>query len=185
MLQLFWAAGGPAWSWQSYVAGPLEHPLGAWAGSRAVGNRRGSSPGHPDSEKPVRELGRSIHSLAKLVLAFLGCRPFLGGWCCLVLLCGSVAPPKGKQACAGTAPVVVVFRQLLRPALLDGRQPQVCESVGRGGGWGRGCTGKHSFLIAGRPVSSLWHGEYSMGAHPFFSPLPNTGTDPALLPGSL
>ena len=66
----------------------------------------------------------------------------------MVLLCGSVAPPKGKQACAGRAPAVVGFRQLLRPALLDGRQPQVRESVGRGGGGGRGCTGKHSFLLA-------------------------------------
>ena len=29
-----------------------QHPLGAWAGSRAVGDPRGSSPGQPDSEKP-------------------------------------------------------------------------------------------------------------------------------------
>ena len=50
----------------------------------------------------------------------------------MVLLCGSVAPAKGKQACAGTAPVVVGFRQLFRPALLDGRQPQ------RRGWWGWG-----------------------------------------------
>ena len=35
----------------SYFTG-VGHPLGAWAGSRAVGNRRGSSPGQPDSEKP-------------------------------------------------------------------------------------------------------------------------------------
>ena len=103
----------------------------------------------------------------------------------MVLLCGSVAPPKGKQACAGTAPAVVGFRQLLRPALLDGRQPQVRESVGRGGGGGRGCTGKHSFQLASGPVSLLWRGGYSMGTHPFFSPLPSTGADQALLPGSL
>ena len=43
----------------------------------------------------------------------------------MVLLCGGAVPPKGKQACAGRAPAVVGFRQLLRPALLDGRQPQV------------------------------------------------------------
>ena len=36
-------------------------------------------------------------------------------------------------------------------------------------------TGKHSFLIAGGQVSSLWCGEYSMVAHPFSSTLPNTG----------
>ena len=73
-----------------------------------------------------------------------------------------------------TASVVVGFWQLLRPALRDGRQPQV-QHVSEGEGEGT-CTGKHSFLIAGRPMSWLWHGEYSMGAHPFFSPLPNTGT---------
>ena len=82
-------------------------------------------PGATRLRKTVGELGRSIHSLAKLVLALLGCRPFLGGWWYLVLLCRDVAPPKSKQACAGTAPAVVGFRQLLRPALLDGRQPQV------------------------------------------------------------
>ena len=49
------------------------------------------------------------------------------------------------------------------PAFPDGRQPHVgtCVRGGRGG-----CTGKHSFLIAGGPVSSLWHGEYSMGPNP-------------------
>ena len=36
-----------------------------------------------------------------------------------------VDPPKGKQAMAGTAPVALGFQQLLRPILLDGRQPQV------------------------------------------------------------
>ena len=35
----------------SYSAG-VGHPLGAWAGSRAVGNPRGSSLGQPVSEKP-------------------------------------------------------------------------------------------------------------------------------------
>ena len=46
----------------------------------------------------------------------------------------------------------------------------VCLGYGEGG-----CTGKHSFLIAGRQVSSLWCGEYSMVAHLSSSPLPNTG----------
>ena len=35
----------------SYSAG-VGHPLGAWVGSRATGNPRGSSPGQPDSERP-------------------------------------------------------------------------------------------------------------------------------------
>ena len=107
----------------SYFTG-VGHPLGAWAGAGLLEAQEAPPWGNP-TQKKLRELGRSIHSLAKLVLAFLGCRPFLGGWWCLVLLCGSVAPPKGKQACAGTAPAVVGFRQLLSPALLDGRQPQV------------------------------------------------------------
>ena len=29
-----------------------QHPLGSWAGSRALGGSRGSSPGQPDSERP-------------------------------------------------------------------------------------------------------------------------------------
>ena len=154
-----------------------------------------SSPGHCKPKRlfpraaqlgrTVRELDRSFHGLAKLVLVFLGCRPFPAGWRCLVLLCGGVAPPKGKQARAGTAPAVVGFQQLLRPASQMAGSPRPRESVGGGGGGGRGCTGKHSFLIASGPVSLLWHGEYSMGTHPFFSPLPNLGADSALLPGSL
>ena len=120
-----------------------------------------------------------MHSWAELVLAFLGCGPFPGSWQCWVLLFRGVAPPEGRQARAGKAPVVVIFLQMVRPALRDGRQPQVRCAHGVGG-----CTGKHSFLIAGGQVSSLWRGEYSMGAHLFFSPLPNTSADPAL-PGSL
>ena len=103
----------------------------------------------------------------------------------MVLLHGGVDPPKRKQSRAGTSPVVVGFWQLLRLALQDSRQPQVLCVHGGGEVGGRECTGKHSFLIASRPISLLWHGEYSTGTHPFFSPLPNTGTDPALLPGSL
>ena len=43
----------------------------------------------------------------------------------MVLLHRGVAPPKGKQARAGTALAVVSFWQLLRPALPDGRQPHI------------------------------------------------------------
>ena len=49
----------------SYFTG-VGHPLGAWAGSRAVGDLRGSSPGQPNSEKPSDS--------ARLVAAFLCCR---------------------------------------------------------------------------------------------------------------
>ena len=55
--------------------------------------------------------------------------------------------------------------------------PRFGESVGGGGGGGRECTGKHSFLLASGPVSLLWRGGYSMGTHPFFSPLPSMGAD--------
>lgn len=48
----------------------------------------------------------------------------------------------------------------------------VCIRGGRGRGWGAECTGKHSFLIASRPVSSLWRGEYYMGATPSSLPSP-------------
>lgn len=160
----------------------VQHPPRSGLASWSTVNPRGSSPWQPDLEGLSKNVGRSFHSPAKLVLAFLGFRPFPGGWRCLVLLRQGVAPPKDKQATVGTAPAVGGFQQLLRPALLDGRWPQihcVCK------GWQGGCTGMHSFLIAGGPVSSVWHGKYSLGAHPFFSPLPSTGADPALLPGSL
>ena len=41
----------------SYFTG-VGHPLGAWEGSRAVGNPRGSSPGQPDSERPSEIFSR-------------------------------------------------------------------------------------------------------------------------------
>ena len=97
----------------------------------------------------------------------------------MVLLRRGVAPPEGKQTRAGKAPVVVGFQQFLRPALLDGRQTQVWHMCVRVRGRGV-CTEKHSFLIAGGPVSLLWCGEYS----PFFSPLPNTGTFFSPLPNT-
>ena len=151
-----------------------QHPPRAGAASWVTENPRGSSPGQPVLEGLSEKGGRSFHSLAKLVLAFLGCRPFARGWQCWVLLCGGVASPEGKQARAGKAPAVVGFQHILRPALQDGRQPQAWQE--REGEEEGVCTGKHSFLMAGVPVSSLRHGEYSTVAYPFFSPVPNTGT---------
>ena len=52
----------------SYSVG-VGHPLGALAGSRAVGNPRGSSPGQPDSEKPSEifsQLGQACCSFSGL-----------------------------------------------------------------------------------------------------------------------
>ena len=65
-----------------------------------------------------------------------------------MLLRGVVAPPEGRQARAGKAPVVVSFLQMVRPALQDGRQPQIwckCMRV-RVQGRGRGdALGKIAF----------------------------------------
>ena len=41
----------------NYFTG-VGHPLGAWAGSRDVGDPRGSSPGQPDSERPSEIFSR-------------------------------------------------------------------------------------------------------------------------------
>ena len=52
----------------SYFMG-VGHPLGAWAGSRATGNPRGSSPGQPNSEKPSEifsQLGQACCSFSGL-----------------------------------------------------------------------------------------------------------------------
>jgi len=101
----------------------VQHPPMAGASSWAIANPRGFSPGHSNSERLSENVGRFFHSPAMLALAFLGCRPFPGGRMYLVLLCGCVAPPKGKQARAVTAPAVVGFQQLLRPALPDQAAP--------------------------------------------------------------
>ena len=92
----------------SYSVG-VQYPLRAGAASWAAANPRGSSPGQPDLEGLSENVGRSFHGLAMLVLAFLGSSPFPGCWRCLVLLCGGVAPLKGKQVRAGIDPVVVGF----------------------------------------------------------------------------
>ena len=52
----------------SYSTG-VGHPLGAWAGGRATGNPRGSSPGQADSEKPSEifsRLGQACCSFSRL-----------------------------------------------------------------------------------------------------------------------
>ena len=52
----------------------VQHPLGAGAAIWVTENPRGSSLGQPNSEGWPENVGRSFHSLAKLVAAFLGCR---------------------------------------------------------------------------------------------------------------
>ena len=52
----------------SYFTG-VGHPLGAWVGSRAVGDPRGSSPGQPNTEKPSEifsQLGQACCSFSGL-----------------------------------------------------------------------------------------------------------------------
>ena len=50
----------------------VQHPLGAGAAIWVTENLRGSSLGQPNSEGRPENVGRSFHSLAKLVAAFLG-----------------------------------------------------------------------------------------------------------------
>ena len=51
----------------------VQHPLGAGAAIWVTENPGGSSLGQPNSEGRPENVGRSFHSLAKLVVAFLGC----------------------------------------------------------------------------------------------------------------
>ena len=52
----------------------VHHPHGAEAAIWVTENLRGSSLGQPNSEGRPENVGRSFHSPAKLVVAFLGCR---------------------------------------------------------------------------------------------------------------
>ena len=52
----------------------VQHPLGAGAAIWVTENPGGSSLGQPNSEGLSENVGRSFHSLAKLVVAFLGRR---------------------------------------------------------------------------------------------------------------
>ena len=52
----------------------VQHPLGTGAVIWVTENLRGSSLGQPNSEGQPENVGRSFHSLAELVAAFLGCR---------------------------------------------------------------------------------------------------------------
>ena len=70
----------------------VQHAPRAVEASWATVNSRGSSPGQLASEGLSKNVRRSFHGLAKLVLAFLNCRPFTGGWQCLVLLCEGIVP---------------------------------------------------------------------------------------------
>ena len=52
----------------------VQHPLRAGAAIWVTENLRGSSLGQPNSEGWPENVGQSFHSLAKLVVAFLGSR---------------------------------------------------------------------------------------------------------------
>ena len=75
----------------------VQHPLGAGAAIWVTENLRGSSLGQPNSEGWPENVGRSFHSLAKLVVAFLGCK---GSCRELVVLCSCstrVRHPQGLE----------------------------------------------------------------------------------------
>ena len=71
----------------------VQHP--PWAGEAIwfTENPNGSSPGHPDSEGLSENVGRSLHSPAKLVVAFLGCRGSSRGLVVLSSYFTGVGPP--------------------------------------------------------------------------------------------
>ena len=72
----------------------VHHPLGARAAIWVTENLRGSSLGQPNSEGWPENIGRSVHSLAKLVVAFLCCSRSCRVGSPLQLFCKSVAPPE-------------------------------------------------------------------------------------------
>ena len=111
-------------------------------------------------------LGRACPTL-------LGHRALPGAGGAGQLLRGSVAPPEGGQARLGKAPEVVGFPRVVRPALQDGRQPQVRHTCWVGE-WG--CTERHCSLLAGKQACLLGCKEYSIADRPSSSRLPNTGT---------
>ena len=113
----------------------VQHPPSAGAASWATENPRGSSPGQQGLAGSHSNRGRFAR-LGRACASFSGLWAFSRGWWCWVLLCGGLAPPEGRQVGAGKAPAVVGFLQMVRPALWDGRQPQVWCTVHRVAGGG-------------------------------------------------
>ena len=76
----------------------VQHPLGAGAAIWVTENPRGSSLRQPNSEGWSENVGRSFHSLAKLVAAFLGCRGSSRGLVVLSSYSVGVGHPLGAWA---------------------------------------------------------------------------------------
>ena len=118
----------------------VQHPQG-WELPAGPLRTQGALPQGSRDWQDHTTMEADLHGQAELVLACLGCGPFIRGWRCWVVLCGGVAPPERRQARAGKAPAVVGFLQMVRPALQDGRQPQVRRCAqGRGRGDALGST---------------------------------------------
>ena len=141
----------------------VQHPLSVGATSWAAENPRGSSLGQPELAGLPHNGSRFCTDGQSLLYGFWAVGALAGGWQCWVLLRRGIAPPEGKQARAGKAPVVVSFLQMVRPALWDGRQPQVQRRHAQG-------------VFYGGPPLLLCPPQHWRLVSP---------TDPALLPGSL
>ena len=110
---------------------------------------------------------------ARACSGFSGLRSFSRGLVVLGAAPWSCSPSRGQvgqgreSPCGGQLPTNGVASPPGWQAVSD---PAHEHGVREGG-----YTGKHSFLMAGGQVSSLWCVEYSMTAHSFSSTLPNTG----------
>ena len=76
----------------------VHHPLGAGAALWVTENLRGSSLGQPDSEGRPEGVGGSLGGLAKLVVAFLGCRGSSRGLVVLSSYSAGMGLPLGTWA---------------------------------------------------------------------------------------
>ena len=98
-----------------------------------------------------------------------------------------VAPPEGRQARERKAPTVVSFLKMVRPALWDGRPPQVRHANGIGGG-GMQWEAQLSDSWQASELTVVW-GVFCGGSPLLLSPPQHwhlvSPADPALLPGSL
>ena len=175
--------------WQCWSAVPWEcsTPQG-WEKPAEPLRTQGALPQGSRDWQDHTTMKADLNSQAEPVLVFLGCRPFPRGWQCWMLLCGGVAPPEGRQARAGKASAVVGFLKMVRPALRDGRQPQV-QSVHTGEGEGRmHWKVQLSDSWWASELTMVW-GVFCCGPPLLLSPPQHwhlvSPADPALLPGSL
>ena len=102
--------------------------------SQAAGRQRSASPGQMELAGLHRDGGRLPMAGQGLLQSFWATELFQGVSGARWLLHGSVSPPEGRQGRPEKSPEVVDFLGVVRPALQDGRQPQIRNAWGMGGG---------------------------------------------------